>query len=373
VNLHEALDRYAQGTTAHADIEKILRIARRRKASRRLGIPVITAIAIIGLLSATYFLGTRHATLPGVAASSGPSLLSSRLPNQNILPPKAASALPDDHPVGQAEFIYVLNGAAYLVAVDGHQYSVSANDIALSRDSLSPDGRWYVHSGQIRDLQGTTSRVISGLVHLRAWSANSKWLLADANGSSKLIDVTSGRVTDVSTSGGKPIAVLDNGDVVMDTSSATNVVETKRITLSIIAASSGAPVGQLTIDADKVLQAGEGIAGNAGVIRAVVGPNGLALFEVAGAADPTTIGIVASLHDGTIEGRIRAPQGPDQHYFALGFLGEKVMIKEVSVGTPGANETGVRLLLAAPDAPPNEAYGLPAGALVLARAAVFPA
>jgi hypothetical protein len=150
------------------------------------------------------------------------------------------------------------------------------------------------------------------------------------------------------------------------------VIDTKRITLNIIAASSGVSAGRLIIDATKVLQADEAIAGNVGVIRAVVGSNGLALFEVAGAAEPTTLGIVASLRDGAIIGRIAVPQDPGNHYFALGFLGSQVMIKRSAATTPGTDRTPVSLLLAEPNALPQEAYRLPAGAQILVCGTTFP-
>jgi hypothetical protein len=127
-------------------------------------------------------------------------------PRRRISMSTNARTLPADRAVGAAALVIRdPDFRTHLVMPDGTQW-----DVPVPTDSsgiaLSPDGRLLAYSTArgfvIRDLMGTATTVLprlSGVGSARAWSPNGRWLLGQTgdNGKVPLLDLTTGRVTDL--------------------------------------------------------------------------------------------------------------------------------------------------------------------------------
>ncbi|HWH00785.1 MAG TPA: hypothetical protein VNV66_16065 [Pilimelia sp.] len=361
MRLDDERERLARGIDTDPDRSQIVRRARRRRAVRLAAAPVLAGLTGLAVaLTAQWWPEAARPDPTPAAAPSGPPV---RV-QATLTPPVDPVALPPERAVGPATLLYRAGDRVYLVTAGGAQYLASAHGPEGGTVSLSPDGRWYLRGGQLRDLTGTTVRKIElSFFHPRAWSPNSRWLLADASGSQYLVEVLTGRVSPVHTPG---IAVLDDGGILAaDHGEGIDVGDPKKVTLRVLDPATGQVRREVAVDATGVLRGEEAIEGRLGIFRAMVGPHDRILFVVVGAANPTMLGLVASLRDGRILGRVDPPR-PQEHWALLGFTGQGVLQRSMRFGSSDAPDVAPQELVAMePDGVATSRYQLPSRVEVL--------
>jgi hypothetical protein len=318
VTLRDELTGLAESARSYGDPDAAIRTARRRRITGLVAAPVMALAAVAGLLTGPWRVAPRTPGEP-----SGGTDLTSAGP---------ARTLPTGHAVGRAAFAYSTQGRTWLVTRDGHRYELPSTSSAAGETSLSPDGRWLVADGRLRDLTGRGQRSLPGR-RVLAWSPNAAWVLVeDARQEQYLVDPPSGRVDAVVSA--PAIAVLDDGLVVSQGyvypgSTLGGSTSPKVVKLGVLDPRHGGQRREVVVDARGALPGEEAIRGPQGVIRVWFGPNEQALFEVSGGPPAGHGALLASL---------RAPQGvrtiPRAAGSPLGFVDGAVLIKSEGVGTP---------------------------------------
>ena len=341
------------------------------------------AVAVVALVAATALLGSGCERTPANPSPSQPGVRGSggQSPSTGVMDLSqvaAAAALPTDHPVGRAVFAYAAGNQAWLVTQDGRRYALEANALAGRTTSISPDGRWLLHDGRLRDLTGTTDRALPP-APIIVWSPNGEWMLLDhlgllpaGPGYQVLVNTETGRATNVSSSG---IAVLDDGTVLVGEGGAEEVDpgDPKVVVLRIVDPATGTQRRQVTIDTRAVLPGEEAVKGRLGIIYLWLGPQEQVLFTVGGSANPQHSALLASLADskGLVLLPVRDHNG--QFWRPIGFLGSDVLLRSHQVWTGAGASASTNqdpvLLSVWHDGRLTPRFRLPSGSWVLANGA----
>jgi hypothetical protein len=291
----------------------------------------------------------------------------------------AAAALPIDHAVGRAVFAYEVGSQAWLVTQDGRRYLLGADALAGRNTAISPDGRWLLHDGRLRDLTGTADRALPPAPFI-TWSPDGEWLLLDhpgllldGPGHQLLVNTETGQATNLSTFG---LAVLDDGTVLVGEGGGEGVDpgDPKVVSLRIVDPATGTQRGRVTIDTRAVLPGEEAVKGRLGIIYMWLGPHEQVLFTVGGSANPRHAAVLASLADPRTLLLLPA-RDSGQFWRPIGFLGSDALLESHQVWTSGdayaspSPRLDPVLLSVWRDGGLNLRFRLPPGAKVLAAGA----
>jgi len=289
----------------------------------------------------------------------------------------APATLPADRAAGRGELIYVVAGTAFLVTDTGAQYRLPGATTDSSSTTLSPNGRWLLHDGKLRDLASTEVRTLDASTAPLAWSPDARWLISRSGifqpevprASQQILDVATGNLIELDLHGLRSatgrsleaLAVLDDGSVLMTEARGEDAVVTdsRRTILIIVDPTTGSTLRQVLVDTTQVLRGEEAINGGRGLIAAILGPQNQVLMRVGGDPGSRAIGVVASLTDGAVTGRINGP--PDGTWDAMGFTGQGVLMKRID---------GMANEVVAWDGAPRILYTHPSDATVLVPGAM---
>lgn len=360
MRLREALKDLAGQAAAYGDHEAALWTARRRRSRRRVVVPalalVVTAATVVSVNSWT----PTHEVInpePVVAATASPTAV------LDLMAPVTAAELPEGRAVGPAALAYRVAENDVLVTRQGQRYLLAPGALDGRGTSISPDGRWLVQNGHIRDLAGTANRVLPA-TWVRAWSPDGTWLLMERPQLQQvLVNTANGQSIDVHTAG---IGVLDDGNIVVGDGGIDDVTSDLKVAaLRMVDPASGALRRQVTIDARAVLTGEEAVKGRLGIVNAWFGPDEQVLLTVAGRAAPSSAAVLATLPDAKQITPIPRIHG-NQAYLPIGFTGRQVFLKSHEEGgpSPTADKNPVRLLEWS-GAGTRLRYELPAEAAVL--------
>jgi hypothetical protein len=321
VNLRDELTALAEGARSYADPDAAVRTVRRRQTVGLVAAPLLVLVAVAALL-----------ILPGWRLG-GPGAPKDRLVGTDLTAVGAAPVLPVDRAVGPAALAYTTQGRTWLVTRDGHRYELPPATSEGGATSLSPDGRWLVLNGRLRDLTSRTLHIMQGQ-RVLAWSPNAAWILVeDSLQQQFLVKAATGRVSAVLSHPGR--AVLDDGSVVVsegDTGSGApgppNVV-----TLGVLDPRTGPLLRTVVVDARSALSGGEAVKDRQGLIRMWFGPDDQALFEVAGGQPPGHCALLTSVRAPQRVTAIPAEAG-GQEWLPLGFIDDAVLIKSAADQAP---------------------------------------
>lgn len=338
-------------------------------ASPKAGIRVALAGGAVGVVVAVSGTGCQPAMSAPVPASPASQPTSTGIVDLSQV--AAGPALPTDHPVGRVAFAYGVGNQAWLVTQDDQRYALKADALAGRQTSISPDGRWLLHDGRLRDLTSTADRPLPS-APLVTWSPNGDWLLLDGPGHQVLVNTGTGQTTNVPAFG---LAVLDDGAVLVGEGGGEGVDpgDTKVVLLRVVDPATGAQRRHVTIDTRAVLPGEEAVKGRLGVIYLWLGPHEQVLFRMGGSANPQHSALLASLADPTMLVLLPARDN-GQFWFPIGFRGSDVLLECHQVWTSGgAASPSTRqdpvLLSVWHDSRLTVRFRLPAGARVLANGA----
>jgi hypothetical protein len=345
VSLREELSALAEGARSYGDPDAAVRTVRRRRTARLVAVPALAVMAVAALLIVP---GWRLGNTGVPKESSVGSDLTAAGP---------APVLPADRAVGPAAFAYTAQGQTWLVTRDRHRYELPPAAPDSGGTSLSPDGRWLVRNGLLRDLTGLRRHILQGQ-RVLAWSPNSAWILVeDSQQQQLLIETATAHVTVVLSYPGR--AVLDDGSVLVGEGDVEGeaVGPPNVVTLGVLNPRDGAQERTLVVDARSALPAGEAVKDRHGIVRVWLGPDDQALFEVAGDQPPRRCALLASLRGPRLATGIPAPAG-ERQWRPLGFADGAVLIES-------EEQQGPVELLAWRDGASTPLFRLPPGSAVL--------
>jgi len=316
VTLRDELTVLAEDARCYGDPEAAIRTARRRRIVGLVTAPVLACVAVAAVLAGPYWrLATGRA--PG-EASAGTDLTAAG----------PAPTLREGAAVGRAAFAYTVQGRTWLVTRDRHRYELRSASPGADATSLSPDGRWLVVDGQLRDLTSGLQRSMQGL-RVLAWSPDAAWLLVEDAHEQYLVQPARGRIDVVRSA--TALAVLDDGTVVSQDDDGSG--SPKVATLGVLDPYNGAELRQVVVDARGTLPGQEAITQSQGVSQVRFGPDDQVLVAVTGGSSGSHSALLVSWR---APQRVTAIPGADgnQRWLPLGFDDGAVLMKSEADRSP---------------------------------------